>query len=409
MKRTRTINETIISSSCGMPSGRRRTTSAPGRPGPNPIRASMASMSSSSHDRSNAMSRAANHMSLCPASSSQPASSRPCASNSPRPRWSIAVPAMSSTKWRCRSFGCSKRMLAPYPSTVPMRVSVAISGSGTPGADEEARLFDVRERALPPLDRDVDQLAREPRAVLLPPRVDGRQPEPGPRRDVAAVPVESTVTADTTGDQRLGDGEVGQELVLGELDLRRAHGRSLPSGPARVNSRVYTDPYTNREQAAATGRTACRHPPRRRTGLRRVRVRRHLHGGRGDRLRRHQAHRVPPLRVQGRALPRDPPAGLRRPRTGAPLRAGDADAERPRPTDAPHGGAGGPRGLHAPVAPCGARAAVRGVRRRAPLGVGVGRAPAQRARHRRRGARRLALRGPLRLARRDDAHLAGAG
>ena len=68
-------------------------------------------------------------------------------------------------------------------------------------------------------------------------------------------------------------------------------------------------------------------------------------------MRRHQAHRLPALRVQGGALPRDPPAGLRRPRPGAPLRAGDADAERPRPTDAPHGGAGGPR---RPSRSCGA-------------------------------------------------------
>ena len=44
----------------------------------------------------------------------------------------MAVPAMSSTKWRCSPFGCSRRMLAPYPSTVPIRVNVAISGSGTP-------------------------------------------------------------------------------------------------------------------------------------------------------------------------------------------------------------------------------------------------------------------------------------
>ena len=33
---------------------------------------------------------------------------------------------------RCRSPGWRRRMLAPKPSTVPMRVSVAISGSGTP-------------------------------------------------------------------------------------------------------------------------------------------------------------------------------------------------------------------------------------------------------------------------------------
>jgi hypothetical protein len=42
-------------------------------------------MSSSWHGRSNAMSRAANHMSLWPASSSHPASSRPWASKSPPP------------------------------------------------------------------------------------------------------------------------------------------------------------------------------------------------------------------------------------------------------------------------------------------------------------------------------------
>ena len=44
----------------------------------------------------------------------------------------MAVPRTSSTKWRCMSFGLSSLMLAPYPSTVPIRVSVAMSGSGTP-------------------------------------------------------------------------------------------------------------------------------------------------------------------------------------------------------------------------------------------------------------------------------------
>ena len=35
--------------------------------------------------------------------------------------------------------------------------------------------------------------------------------------------VEAAVAADAPGDQRLDDGVVGQQLVLGELDLLRPH------------------------------------------------------------------------------------------------------------------------------------------------------------------------------------------
>ena len=68
-------------------------------------------------------------------------------------------------RWRCRgcpprsaaagSPGCRRRMLAPKPSTVPMRVRVAMSGSGTPAGDEVPGLGDVRVVLRPRVERDV--------------------------------------------------------------------------------------------------------------------------------------------------------------------------------------------------------------------------------------------------------------
>ena len=60
--------------------------------------------------------------------------------------------------------------------------------------------------------------------------------------------------------------------------------------------------------------------------------------GRG--VRRHQAHRVPPLRLQGGALPGDPPAGVRpagrgaRPRPRAPVRSPAWEPARSSPSPA---------------------------------------------------------------------------
>ena len=97
-----------------------------------PIRWSISMVWSSVTGCSNARSRTANHMCRWPASSSQPASSRACASNNPRSRCSIAVPAMLSAKncWRSGTAAC--RIIAPNPSTVPIRVRAMMTGSRTP-------------------------------------------------------------------------------------------------------------------------------------------------------------------------------------------------------------------------------------------------------------------------------------
>ncbi len=142
-----------------------------------------------------------------------------------------------------------------------------MSGSGTPDADEEPRLLDARERPLPPFERDVDQLGREaPRSSARPtPRWPAGGTSSGARR--SARPRRSH--RDNGRPRRSAarrPARSARSSVLGELHLRRAHGRSLPSSPLGVNSRVYTCPYTDREQAAAPGRTARRHPPRCRTG-----------------------------------------------------------------------------------------------------------------------------------------------
>ena len=65
-------------------------------------------------------------------------------------------------------------MLAPKPSTVPMRVSVGMSGSGTPGLMRKRGLLDVGEVLGPGVERDVEHLGAELLAVLLLPGVDGR-------------------------------------------------------------------------------------------------------------------------------------------------------------------------------------------------------------------------------------------
>ena len=101
---------------------------------------------------------------------------------------------------------------------------------GHPGPDEETRLLDVGERALPPFERHIDELGAEALAVLLAPGRDGRAAATGTGRDVGPVGVEAAVAAHAAGDQRLAHRQVAQELALGELHLCRAHGRSSPAG-----------------------------------------------------------------------------------------------------------------------------------------------------------------------------------
>ena len=136
---------------------------------------------------SKATSRAANHMSLWPASSSQPASSRPWASNRPLPRWSIAVPRMSSWKCFCMSPGLEE----PDVRAVALDGADAGEGGderlGHAGLDEVAGLGDVGHVLGPGLERDVEHLLAEQRGVLRLPRLDGGHPELRAGGDVGAL------------------------------------------------------------------------------------------------------------------------------------------------------------------------------------------------------------------------------
>ena len=103
------------------------------------MRSSISAVMSSVTGFSNAMSRAANHICLWPPSSSKPASSRACASNSPLCRCATAVPATLSSKCCWMSPTSTRRIIDPKPSTVPMRVSDEIIGPRTPS---RSRNFD---------------------------------------------------------------------------------------------------------------------------------------------------------------------------------------------------------------------------------------------------------------------------
>ena len=99
---------------------------------------------------------------------------------------------------------------------------------GHTGADQEAGLVDARVRPFPPLERRVDQLGGEARAVLRAPRLDGGTAEPCAGRDVAPVGVEAPVATHAAGHERFGDRHVRQELALAVVHLRRRHGHSSP-------------------------------------------------------------------------------------------------------------------------------------------------------------------------------------
>ena len=134
MRRIIASSERSRSSTTCASSMRRRSSSGDGgvADAGMPMRSSITWVWSSVTGCSNAMSRTANHMCRWPASSSQPASSRACASKRPRSRCSIAVPSIDSSKNRWRSGTLAWRIIAPKPSTVPTRVSVMIIGSRTP-------------------------------------------------------------------------------------------------------------------------------------------------------------------------------------------------------------------------------------------------------------------------------------
>ena len=202
--------------------------------------------------------------------------------------------------------------------------------------------------------------------------------------------------------------QVGQELLLGELDLRRAHGCSLPGLLAvtlrYILSRIQTEskllPRAERRAAilhgaalafASTGfadtsmedvGAAC--------GVTKLIVYRHF--GSKEELYREILQQVfDDLGVELRAELAEPTHVGLGPRTLLTVAREDPAAFTLL-------------WRHAAREPQFAAyaAELRG-------GGGVRRAPAQRARHRRRAARRLALRGALRLAGRDDAHLARSG
>ena len=71
-------------------------------------------------------------------------------------------------------------MFAPYPSTVPMRVSVAISGSGTPARTRKRACSTLgNERSHHSSGTSIKSVANVSQ-LLLPPRRDGRESEPRP-------------------------------------------------------------------------------------------------------------------------------------------------------------------------------------------------------------------------------------
>ena len=69
--------------------------------------------------------------------------------------WAMAVPSISSSKPRSKSGWGAVRSIPPNPSTVPIRVSSPITGSGTP-AEEEGRLGHRREVLGPGVERHVE-------------------------------------------------------------------------------------------------------------------------------------------------------------------------------------------------------------------------------------------------------------
>ena len=127
-------------------------------------------------------------------------------------------------------FRLQRTNIGPEALDRPDPGQVAMSGSGTPAR--------IRNRACSTLGKErshhsngtsinrsrIVRCSAHPRPRW---RADGTWS--GAKRTGRLV--EAAVAADAAGDERLHDREVGQELLLGELDLRRAHGCSLPDRP----------------------------------------------------------------------------------------------------------------------------------------------------------------------------------
>src|SRR3546814_20208136 len=84
----------------------------------------------------------------------------------------------------------------------------------------------------PGLDRGMEDLGAEVRAVLVLPGGQRRPAEPGARRDVAAVVEEPTVAAHAASQERLLDVVGGQELLGDDLERVR---NGVPPGNGRCN------------------------------------------------------------------------------------------------------------------------------------------------------------------------------
>ena len=210
-------------------------------------------------------------------------------------------------------------------------------------------------------------------------------------RDVGAVGVEAAVAAHAAGDERLGDGVVGQQLGLGE----GRPGRSSWRPPRARSTQLYTRRYTPASDDGHAGRD-----PAERLLRREERQASILHGAAAafartgfaatsmedvaDGVRRHQADRLPALRLQGGALPGDPPAGVRPAGRGVPRRRSSTPARRASaPARCSPWPARTPTAFTPAVAPRRPRAAVRRLRPRAAVDVGRGRARAHGDRQRR--------------------------
>ncbi len=216
-------------------------------------------------------------------------------------------------------------------------------GLGDAVVEQEPGLGDVGEVLGPGLEPDVELGGAELLEALLVPRLDGRargawcgaRRRCRRRRSRRGTRSPSSTSGSTMSGSASSSSSVNSTcLVVMVFPLRwgRRWAALPPVHPASVNSSVYTwqgwhpvqqvtrrghDPSEEHRERHAAPAPAPRgaagpDPPGRGPGVRRRRVRRHVHGGRGRRGRGHQAHRLPPLRIQGGALRRGPRLGVGR-------------------------------------------------------------------------------------------------
>ena len=113
--------------------------------------------------------------------------------------------------------------MAPNPSTVPIRVSAVMIGSGAPW---RMRNFDCST-----LGKFSGQVSRGTSRIGVEncsTRCSSQASMAGTRyfvrgRDVVALFVESAMAADALGDQRFDDFVIGKQLRLAELGLQGSH------------------------------------------------------------------------------------------------------------------------------------------------------------------------------------------